>query len=89
MGAISIISARLPDPPASPMSALQTQQIRDYLGVLKDEGLVGLFKRSRKLSAVRQFYRFLFIEGLRKDDPASDISAAKKAHALPKTLSGR
>ena len=68
------------------MSALSTDQIRDYLGVLSDEGLA-VSSRARKLSAVRQFYRFLFIEGLRKDDPASDISAPKKARSLPKTLS--
>ena len=67
------------------MSALSTQQIRDYLGELSDEGLA-VSTRSRKLSAVRQYYRFLFIEGLRKDDPASDISAPKKGRSLPKTL---
>ncbi len=70
----------------TPMRDLGTQQIRDYLGVLCDEGLA-VSSRSRKLSAVRQFYRFLFIEGLRKDDPASEISAPKKARLLPKTLS--
>ena len=67
------------------MSDLATQQIRDYLGVLSDEGLA-VSSRARKLSAVRQYYRFLFIEGLRKDDPASDISAPKKARLLPKTM---
>ncbi len=67
------------------MSEMATQQIRDYLGELSDEGLA-VSTRSRKLSAVRQYYRFLFIEGLRKDDPASDISAPKKARSLPKTL---
>ncbi len=67
------------------MSEMATSQIRAYFGELSDEGLA-VSTRSRKLSAVRQYYRFLFIEGLRKDDPASDISAPKKARSLPKTL---
>ena len=67
------------------MSDLGTQQIRDYLGVLADEGLA-VSSRARRLSAVRQFYRFLFIEGLRKDDPASEVSPPKKARPLPKTM---
>ncbi|MCP4935554.1 MAG: site-specific tyrosine recombinase XerD [bacterium] len=70
----------------TPMRDLSTQQIRDYLGVIADEGLA-VSSRSRRLSAVRQFYRFLFIEGMRKDDPCSEISAPKKAQKLPKTLS--
>ena len=69
----------------TPMRDLSTQQIRDYLGVIRDEGLA-VSSRSRRLSAVRQFYRFLFIEGMRKDDPASEINAPKKAQHLPKTL---
>ena len=70
----------------TPMSDLSTQQIRDYLGVIADEGLA-VSSRSRRLSAVRQFYRFLFVEGMRGDDPSSEISAPKKAQHLPKTLS--
>ncbi len=69
----------------TPMRDLSTQQIRDYLGVIADEGLA-ISSRSRRLSAVRQFYRFLFVEGMRKDDPASEISAPKKVQHLPKTL---
>ena len=70
----------------TPMRDFTTTQIRDYLGVISDEGLA-VSSRSRRLSAVRQFYRFLFIEGMRNDDPASEISAPKKAQKLPKTLS--
>ena len=70
----------------TPMAQLSTPPLRDYLEVISDEGLA-VSSRARRLSAVRQFYRFLFVEGLRKDDPASDLSAPKKARLLPKTMS--
>jgi site-specific recombinase XerD len=41
---------------------------------------------SRKLSAIRQFYRFLKKEGKRADDPAYDIELPKIGKALPKVL---
>lgn len=43
--------------------------------------------QSRKLSALRQFFRFLFNEGLRTDDPASTIDSPKLNPSLPKILS--
>jgi integrase/recombinase XerD len=36
---------------------------------------------------MRQFYRFLYSEGLRSDDPTGIIDAPKKGVALPKTMS--
>lgn len=42
--------------------------------------------QARKLSAVRQFFRFLYAEGLRSDDPTSIIDAPKKQRPLPKTM---
>jgi integrase/recombinase XerD len=44
--------------------------IRVYLAQLSRKGLAAT-SRARKLSAMRQFYRFLLAEGLRKDDPCS------------------
>ena len=43
--------------------------------------------RARKTSAVRQFYRFLMLEGVLNDDPAAGLSGPKLERALPKTLS--
>jgi len=40
-----------------------------------------------KLSALRQFFRFLLAEGLRKDDPCSAIDSPKLGRPLPKILS--
>ncbi|MCA0273577.1 MAG: site-specific tyrosine recombinase XerD [Proteobacteria bacterium] len=43
--------------------------------------------RARRLSAIRQLYRFAYDEGWRKDNPAIQISGPAKAHRLPKILS--
>ena len=42
--------------------------------------------RARRLSAIRQFYRFAFLEGWREDDPAALIKGPKRS-ALPASLS--
>jgi integrase/recombinase XerD len=68
------------------MNRFSTMKIREYLELITDEGLA-VSSRARRLSAIRQFYRFLFVEGMRADDPATDISAPQKKRALPKTLS--
>ena len=44
---------------------------------------------ARRLSAIRQLYRFLYAEGHRKDDPAAVIEGPKRGRALPKVLVGR
>ncbi len=42
---------------------------------------------ARRLSALRQFYRYLVSEGVREDDPTSTIESPKQGRTLPKTLS--
>ncbi|MFK0334623.1 site-specific tyrosine recombinase XerD [Rhizobium sp. NPDC090275] len=56
-----------------------------YLASLAAQG----FKPSsqaRRLAAMRQFYKFLYAEGLRTDDPTGILDAPKKGRALPKTM---
>ena len=43
--------------------------------------------QARHLSALRQFYRFLYDEGLRPDDPTGKIDLPKKRRPLPQVLS--
>lgn len=43
--------------------------------------------RARRLSSIRQLYRFAFEEGWRADNPALRLSGPGKAQSLPKTLS--
>lgn len=42
--------------------------------------------QARKLSALRQFFRFLYAEGLRSDDPTTTVDGPRKERALPKVL---
>jgi len=44
--------------------------------------------QARKLSALRQFYGFLYAEGFRADDPTLTLAAPKPRRPLPKILSG-
>jgi integrase/recombinase XerD len=63
-----------------------TDSLRKFLASLAERG----FKSSslaRRLSAVRQLYRFLYAEGKRGDDPAAVLEGPKRARSLPKVLS--
>src|SRR5512139_216757 len=63
-----------------------TDALREFLASLAERG----FKSSslaRRLSAVRQLYRFLYAEGKRNDDPAAVLEGPKRARTLPKVLS--
>lgn len=43
--------------------------------------------QARRLSALKQFFKFLYSEGSRDDDPTRTLSAPKKRGSLPKVLS--
>ena len=43
--------------------------------------------RARKLSSIRQFYRFAYAEGWRDDDPGAGLSGPRRKRTLPRTLS--
>ena len=61
-------------------------EIETYLVRLEAEGLAKS-TRARRLSALRQFFRFAYDEGWRPDNPALQISGPGKPQRLPKTLS--
>ena len=61
-------------------------ELKNYIHHLTEQGLAPS-TRSRSISALRQFYRFLHGEGIIKDDPAQTIRGPQKNRALPKTLS--
>jgi integrase/recombinase XerD len=63
----------------------RTDDLRGYLGELSRRGM-RVTSVARKLSAMRQLYRFLYAEGQRSDDPAAVIEGPKRGRALPKTL---
>lgn len=62
-----------------------SDSIRRYLTTLTQAGLASRTV-ARRLSAIRQFYRFLYDEGLREDDPTAVVDAPKLPRALPKVL---
>ncbi len=56
-----------------------------YLASLSQRGFMAS-SQARRLSAMRQFYKFLYAEGLREDDPTGILDAPKKGRSLPKTM---
>lgn len=67
-------------------AAVNRGHIEGYLISLDNRGMAQA-TRARRLSAVRQLFRFAFEEGWRADDPATQIRGPKKKRHLPKTLS--
>ena len=63
-----------------------TGEIRTYLGSLASRGFAAS-SQARKLSALRQFYKFLYAENLRSDDPTGPLDSPRKDRSLPKTMS--
>jgi integrase/recombinase XerD len=68
------------------IATADTDALRNYLGRLAKRGLAPA-SVARRLSAIRQLYRFLYSEGHRSDDPAAVIGGPKRGRALPKVLS--
>jgi integrase/recombinase XerD len=60
--------------------------LRAYLAGLARKGLAPT-SRARKLSSIRQFFRFLLAEGIRADDPCSAVDSPRLGRPLPKILS--
>jgi len=62
------------------------EQVVGYLAFLDGQGL-SASTGARKLSAIRQFHKFLCADGLRADDPTRIVASPKTRRALPKVLS--
>jgi integrase/recombinase XerD len=60
--------------------------IRAFLADVHARGLKAS-SAARRLSVVRQFHKFLYLEGLRSDDPTTTIEGPKLGRPLPKVLS--
>jgi integrase/recombinase XerD len=61
----------------------------DIRGYMKRLDATGMAPRTaaRRLSALRQFFKFLLVEGIRADDPTAVIDAPRQGRPLPKILS--
>ena len=62
------------------------ETVTAYLDNLRREGL-SASSSARRLSAIRQFHRFLCADNLRGDDPTRIVASPKSRRALPKVLS--
>ncbi len=60
--------------------------LRAYIADLAKRGM-SAGTQARRLSAIRQFFRFLYAEGLRADDPAAGLDGPRLPKSLPKYLS--
>jgi integrase/recombinase XerD len=66
------------------LRAAGRDDIRGFLAALQD---MAPSTQARKLSALRQFYGFLYAEGIRSDDPTQTLEAPRARRPLPKILS--
>ncbi len=63
-----------------------TGNLRGFIKSLNERGFKPA-SLARRLSAVRQLYRFLYAEGKRDDDPGAVLEGPKRGRSLPKVLS--
>lgn len=67
------------------LNEASSDDLSAYLGDLAAQGFE-TSSQARRLSALRQFYKFLYAENIRGDDPSGIIDAPKKNRPLPKIL---
>lgn len=68
------------------VDAADAADVADHMADLAGRGMAAS-TQARHLSAIRQYHRFLYGEGMRPDDPTGTIDAPKKGRPLPKVLS--
>jgi integrase/recombinase XerD len=70
----------------STLNSAGSADLQAFLSHMAREGYKAS-SQARRLSAIRQFYKFLYGENIRDDDPSGILDAPKKERPLPKTLS--
>ena len=68
------------------LDGASAQDVRAYLDGIAGRGFAAS-SQARRLSALRQFFKFLYAEGLRGDDPTGSLDAPKRGRPLPKVMS--
>ncbi len=69
----------------SGLADASSADLRAYLDGIAARGFAPT-SQARKLSALRQFFKFLYAEGLRQDDPTGTLDSPRKNRPLPKTM---
>ena len=68
-----------------PVETADAEDVRAYLDRLEAHG-ASTATAARRLSALKQFFRFLYAEGERADDPCEALRGPTKRRVLPKVL---
>jgi integrase/recombinase XerD len=68
------------------LAAVEAADVSAYLRWMSEAGLAPT-SRARRLSGLRQFFKFLRAEGAIADDPTQGFAGPKKGRTLPKFLS--
>ncbi|MEZ5810415.1 MAG: site-specific tyrosine recombinase XerD [Rhizobiaceae bacterium] len=67
------------------LAEADTVSLRGYLADLAGRGL-SRATQARRLASLRQFFRFLYAEGRRDDDPTGELDSPRRQASLPKVL---
>jgi integrase/recombinase XerD len=67
------------------MAAADAAAVRAYLSELSRRGMAASTV-ARRLSALRQFHRFVYLEGGRTDDPTQTVDGPRRQRPLPRLL---
>jgi integrase/recombinase XerD len=70
---------------SAPLS-VGTDGLRAYLGALDARGMAGA-TTARRISAIRQFHKFLYVDRHRSDDPAAALEGPRRQKSAPNVLS--
>jgi integrase/recombinase XerD len=68
------------------LEAADRERLHAYLASPATSAL-GPRTLARRISAMRQFYKFLLLEGVRQDDPTTELDTPRLGRPLPKILS--
>ena len=70
---------------ADSIATASSAQLRGYLDHMRAQGMAAR-TAARRLSCLRQFFKFLYAEGLRGDDPTAVLDSPRLGRPLPKFL---
>jgi len=74
------------EPRRTRLTGASAADLRAFFAAMTQAGMSAR-TAARRLSALRQYHRFLFEEGVRSDDPCQTIDSPRRGRPLPKIIS--
>lgn len=68
------------------LARASAEDVRAHIAGIAARGFAAT-SQARKLSVLRQFFKFLYAEGMRTDDPTGTLDGPRRDRPLPKTMS--